>query len=266
MAKNIEDSIKEEQEEGFKKAADFLRIFTSEPPHKNFTSAIIAAAGMSTRFGGETTKQMTEICDLPILLHTLLAYQNADCIQEIIVVAKKDEIAVWKELIQKFCVPKVTKIIEGGKTRQESVRNGLDAVDSRSRFVAISDGARCLTTPEQIDEVCKKAYKKGAASAAHRATDTVKISEKGHVIDSTTNRETVWLAQTPQVFKTTLYRAAAYTAFKDGYEATDDNSLVEYVGHPIYLVECGDNNIKITTRDDLIVAEAIIKSRRGTKI
>ena len=221
---------------------------------------------MSTRFGGETTKQMTEICELPVLLHTLLAYQNADCIHEIIVVAKADEIDTWNKLIKKFCIPKVSKLVEGGKTRQESVRNGLDAVDGRSRFVAISDGARCLTTPEQIDEVCRKAYRKDAATAAHRATDTVKISEKGHTVDSTPDRNTVWLAQTPQVFRTSLYRAAAYTAYKEGYEATDDNSLVEYVGHPVYLVECGANNIKITTQDDLAVAEAIIKARRKEKI
>ena len=259
------DIEQEELEAGFKKTADVIRVFSSSP-QKNFTSAIIAAAGLSTRFGGDVTKQMTEICELPILLHTLLAYQNTECISEIIVVAKKDEIPVWEELIKKFCVPKVSKIVEGGKTRQESVRNGLDAVDSHSRYVAISDAARCLTTPEQIEEVCKKAYKKGAASAAHRATDTVKISAKGYVIDSTTDRNTVWLAQTPQVFKTSLYRAAAYTAYKDGYEATDDNSLVEYVGHPVYLVECGANNIKITTQNDLIVAEAIIKSRRGDNV
>lgn len=266
MPKIIEDIEPKELEKGFKKTADVIRVFSSSPYQKNFTSAIIAAAGMSTRFGGETTKQMTELCELPILLHTLLAYQNAECINEIIVVAKKDEIDTWQELIKKFCVPKVSRIVEGGKTRQESVRNGLDVVDKHSRFVAISDGARCLTTPKQIDEVCKKAYKKGAATAAHKATDTVKISQKGHVIDSTTDRNTVWLAQTPQVFKTSLYRAAAYTALKDGYEATDDNSLVEYVGHPVYLVECGANNIKITTKDDLVIAEAIIKGRRREKL
>jgi len=263
---SIPNNIQEEHTLCFKKAADVLRVFSNSPYPKNYTSAIIAAAGMSTRFGGNTTKQMTSLCDLPVLLHTLLAYQNTDCIHEIIVVAKKDEIPEWERLCKAFCLPKVSKIVAGGSTRQQSVMNGLDAVSKKSRFVAIADGARCLTTSEQIEAVCKVAYKKGAASAAHRATDTIKIANSNGVIDSTADRETVWLAQTPQVFKTSLYRAAAYTAFKDGYEATDDNSLVEYVGHPIHLVECGANNIKITTKEDLLVAEAIIKDRRGVDL
>lgn len=217
---------------------------------------------MSTRFGGETTKQMTTLCDKPILLHTLLAYEEAECIHEIIIVAKRDEIAEWERLCKAFCLPKVSAIVAGGDTRQISVMNGLEAVSKKSKFVAIADGARCLTTPEQIAEVCRAAYKYDAATAAHRSTDTVKIATKKGFIESTADRETVWLAQTPQVFKTNLYRAAAYTAYKDGFEATDDNSLVEYVGHPIRLVECGANNIKITTREDLIFAEAVIKDRR----
>lgn len=244
------------------KLAGVLRAISGSPHPKNFTSAIIAAAGMSTRFGGKTTKQMTELCGIPLLLHTLLAYQNTECIHEIIIVAKKDEIPLWEKLVKDYCLPKVTKIVEGGDTRQLSVMNGLDSVDKRSRFVAIADGARCLTTPEQIKEVCHAAYKYKAATAAHKSTDTVKIADKNGFIGETTDRNTVWLAQTPQVFKTNLYRAAAYTAYKDGFEATDDNSLVEYVDHPIRLVECGANNIKVTTQHDLVVAEAIIKKRR----
>ena len=245
-----------------KKIAGVLRAVTGSPHPKCFTSAIIAAAGMSTRFGGSTTKQMTELCGSPLLLHTLMAYQNAECIDEIILVAKKEEIPEWERLCRALCVPKLTKIIPGGSTRQLSVMNGIDAVSKKSRFVAIADGARCLITPEQIEEVCKAAYRSGAATAAHRSTDSVKIASKRGFIESSPDRETVWLAQTPQVFKTNLYRAAAYTAFKENFEATDDNALVEHIGHPIELVECGANNIKVTTRADLIVAEAIIKERR----
>ena len=245
-----------------KKIAGVLRAVTGSPHPKNFTSAIIAAAGMSTRFGGDTTKQMTELCGSPLLLHTLMAYQNAECIDEIILVAKKEEIPEWERLCKALCVPKLAKIVPGGSTRQLSVMNGIDAVSKASRFVAIADGARCLTTPEQIEEVCKAAYKSKAATAAHRSTDSVKIADKHGFIESSPDRETVWLAQTPQVFKTNLYRAAAYTAFKEKFEATDDNALVEHIGHPIRLVECGANNIKVTTRADLTVAEAILKERR----
>ena len=249
---------------GIEKISGVLRAITGSPHPKYFTSAIIAAAGMSSRFGGEKTKQMTTICGSPLLLHTLMAYQNAECIHEIILVAKKEEIPQWEKLCLGLGLPKLAKIVEGGDTRQESVLNGLDVVSKKSAFVAIADGARCLTTPDQINKVCVAAYKYKAASAAHKSTDTVKISTKYDFTESTPDRDTIWLAQTPQVFKTNLYRAAAYTAYKEGFEATDDNALCEYIGHPVRLVECGPNNIKVTTQDDLAVAEAILKKRYGS--
>ncbi|MBQ9783232.1 MAG: 2-C-methyl-D-erythritol 4-phosphate cytidylyltransferase [Clostridia bacterium] len=248
-----------------KKIAGVLRAISGSPHPKNFTSAIIAAAGLSERFGGQVTKQMTVIADAPVLVHTVRAYEEAECIHEIIIVAKRNEIPTWEKLCKKYHFHKVTKIIPGGYTRQASVRRGLDAVSDQSRFVAIADGARCLTTPDQIMEVCQTAYKYKAATAAHRSTDTVKIADGKGFIDTTADRNTVWLAQTPQVFKTKLYRAAAYTAFKKDFEGTDDNSLVEYVKHPIRLVECGAQNIKITTREDLCVAEAILLERQRTE-
>ena len=244
-----------------KKIAGVLRAVSGSDHPKNFTSAIIAAAGLSERFGGTTTKQMTELCGCPVLLHTLRAYQNTECIHEIIIVAKRNEIPFWETVCKNHEMTKVTKIIPGGLTRQDSVLNGLDAVSEYSKFVAIADGARCLITPEQITAVCRAAYKYKAATAAHRSTDTVKIADKNGFIESTPDRDKIWLAQTPQVFKTKLFRAAAYTALKKGYKATDDNSLVENVKHPVRLVECGAQNIKITTQEDMIIAEGVIKSR-----
>ena len=105
------------------------------------------------------------------------------------------------------------------------------------------------------------AYKYDAATAAHNSTDTVKIADSKGFIESTADRKTVWLAQTPQVFKTKLYRAAAYTALKKGFDGTDDNMLVENIKHPIRLVECGTNNIKVTTQADLVFAEALLRRR-----
>ena len=244
-----------------KKIAGVFRAAAGSPHPKNFTSAIIAAAGLSTRFGGDTTKQMTELCGVPLLVHTIKSYQETDCIHEIIIVAKRNEIATWEKLCREYQFDKVTKIIAGGETRQASVMNGLDAVHEKSKVVAIADGARCLTTPEQITEVCRAAYRYKAATAAHRATDTIKIADSKGFIAQTADRNTVWLAQTPQIFKTKLYRAAAYTAFKKGVEATDDNSLVELIKHPVRLVECGSQNIKVTTREDLCMAEAILCDR-----
>ena len=244
-----------------KKIAGALRAISGSPHPKNFTTAIIAAAGLSERFGGVTTKQMTELCGVPVLLHTLRAFERCECIHEIIIVAKRNEIPYWEMLCKDYALQKVTKIIPGGFTRQESVLNGLEAVSEQSKYVAIADGARCLVTPEQVESVCRAAYKYKAATAAHRATDTIKIADKKGFIDSTVDRETVWHAQTPQVFKTKLYRAAAYTSLKEGFVATDDNSLVEHVRHPIRLVECGAQNIKLTTQEDLCVAEGILRGR-----
>jgi len=238
-----------------------LRAFSGSDHPKNFTSAIIAAAGSSVRFGGDTTKQMTALCGMPLIVHTLLAYQEADCIHEIVIVAKKSELPDYEELCLKHGLYKVTAVVPGGFTRQDSVLCGLEAVSKKSKYVAIADGARCLITPEQINKVCRAAYKYDAATAAHNATDTVKLADSKGFIESTPDRKTVWLAQTPQVFKTKLYRAAAYTALKKGFDGTDDNMLVENIHHPIRLVECGTQNIKVTTREDMVLAEAVLRRR-----
>lgn len=247
------------------KLVSVLRAITGAPDPKNFTSAVIAAAGLSTRFGGDVSKQRTDVLGAPLLVYTLLAYEHTECIHEIIIVAKEDEIPFWEKICKKYAISKLSRVVVGGKTRQDSVRRGLDAVSKRSKFIAIADGARCLTEPEQIKSVCHAAYKYGAATAAHRSTDTVKIDDGKGFIDKTQDRNTVWLAQTPQVFKTNLYRAAAYVAIKDEYEGTDDNSLVEHIGHPIRLVECGSQNIKVTTKEDIAVAEGVLKQRLGKK-
>ena len=231
---------------------------------KHFTSAIIAAAGSSTRFG--ENKQMQKILDVPVLIHTLRAYEASDCIDEIIIVTKKEDIEFWKTQCELFSIKKITQIIEGGKTRQESTLLGFEAIDKKAKFVAIADGARCLVTPMNINDVCFAAYEHNAATAAHKATDTIKIARAGRFIESSPDRETIWAAQTPQVFKANLYRAAAYTALKEEIEVTDDNSLVEFIGHPIYLVECGAQNIKITTKDDVIIAESILQKRKDEAI
>ncbi len=238
-----------------------LRAVSGSPHPKHFTSAVIVAAGLSSRFGGTVTKQMTRLCGDPVLIHTVRAYEEADCIHEIVIVAKEDEIPVWQKLVKKYGFQKVSAIVKGGATRQISVLNGFESISDKARFVAIADGARCLTTPCVIGSVCHAAYKHNAATAAHRSTDTVKIANKKGFIDSTADRDTVWMATTPQVFKVSLYRAAAYTALKKDIKVTDDNSLVESVGYDIKLVECGAQNIKITTREDLVVAESILKER-----
>lgn len=247
-----------------RRIASVLKAASGKPDPKYFTSAVIVAAGFSTRMEG-ISKQMMLLSGVPVIVHTLRAFDETPCIHEIVIVAKKSEIPTYDELIREYGIKKVSTVVEGGASRQESVRLGLDAVHPKSAFIAISDGARCLVTEEMITRVCRNAYIHGAATAATRATDTVKIGEKNAFITSTTERKHTWLAQTPQVFKTNLYRAAAYTALEHKFEGTDDNSLVEEIEYPVKLVECGRENIKITTPADLYLAEAILRYRRDTQ-
>ena len=243
-----------------KEIASLVRTLSKTANNHHFTSAVIAAAGCGSRMGDTQgkTKQMMELGGIPIVVRTLLTFEKSDIIDEIIVVAKEDEIAAYETFKQVYNLTKITAVVPGADTRQQSVLRGFEAVSDRSEFVAIHDGARCLITEEMIESVIREAYKFGAATAAQRATDTVKVVNRSNFIEQTVDRNSVWLAQTPQVFKTELYRAAAYVCLKDGFTATDDNSLCEYVGFEVKAVDCGRTNIKITEPTDLLIAEALL--------
>lgn len=227
---------------------------------KRFSSAIIVAAGNGTRAGTQgTTKQMTELMGTPVVARTISTFENCRFINEIIVVAKPDEIPRYDELQLAYGWKKLVAVVSGGETRQESVRNGFQAISDKSELVYIHDGARCLITEDMIAAVGHAACFDGAAIAAHKATDTVKMIEDKKL--KTLDRTGIWLAQTPQVFLTELYRAAAYIALQEKREATDDAMLAEMVGFSVTPVECGTENIKITHPIDFAIAEAILKHR-----
>ena len=228
---------------------------------KHYTTALIAAAGCSTRMGSKTSKQLLEIDGVPVLARTLLAYEAAATVRDIVLIARREDFDTFIALAKQYGITKLKRITKGGATRQDSVRRGLGVVNEKTKFVAIADGARCLITPDQIDRVNVTAYRTDAASAATPATDTVKIADRKGRIEDTPDRTTVWLAQTPQTFALPLYRAAAYHAKETGYVATDDNSLVEHIGRKVTLVDCGNENIKITTPADLYIARAILARR-----
>ncbi len=244
-----------------KDAADILRAASKTGGTRNCTAAVIVAGGSGSRMESDTTKQMMMLCGKPIVVHTLLAYEMTPCIAEIVVAAREDEMHFYWEFKQKYGISKLTAVVKGGETRQASALAGAEAVSSKVRYVAIADAARCLTTPEEISEVCRIAYKTDAASAGIPATDTVKIADKAGYIESTPERARCWQAQTPQVFRHALYLAASYAAIEHKFTATDDNSLAEYVAHPVKMVKCSRHNIKITEPDDLVLAEAILKAR-----
>ena len=228
---------------------------------KNYTAAIIVAAGNSTRMGNNINKQLEPLCGIPVLAHTLMAYQKCMLIREIVVVTRPQDFNAVYELRAKYGIKKMTHIVAGGATRQESAKNGMSKLSDQVRYVAIGDGARCLITPEQIAKVCLRAYRFQAASAAHLIDDTVKRTTTGGMTTQTVDRKNLWQAQTPQVFHHSLYIAALARAQSDGFQVTDDNSLIEHLGYRVRMVECGRENIKITTAADLPMAEAILEYR-----
>lgn len=227
-----------------------------------FTSAVILAAGNGTRFGSKVKKQFADVLGLPCIVRTVNAFEECRLIDEIILVGNKE---ILSSLSDEYGFKKVTMIVEGGETRQDSALLGFDSVSDKSQFVAIHDGARCLVTPEIIEATVKEAYRHRIAAAAHRSEDTVKICDSDGFIESTQDRDKTWLVQTPQVFKADIYRAAAYMAKKDEAVVTDDCMLCERLGFDIKLIECGRENIKLTNPDDLSLCEAIIAYREMKK-
>ena len=241
------------------KISDFFSSLSPESAH--FCSAIIVAAGRGTRCDcGGVTKQMTDLMGLPVVARTIMQFEQTKSIDEIIVVARKDEIPRYEEMISDLGWTKIASVTAGGETRQKSVFNGLREVSEKADFIAVHDGCRCLVTPEMIEKVFGEAKIHGCAAAACRAKDTIKL-EKNGMISETIDRSHVWQAQTPQIFKAEILRAGAYIARDDGVEVTDDCMLAENLGFHVKLVDCGYSNIKITTPEDIYIAEALLRRR-----
>lgn len=228
---------------------------------KEKTAALILAAGNSTRMGGKTSKQFMELCGIPVLAYTLLSYQACPLINEIIVAARKEDFEQIATIRREYGISKLHTVISGGKDRQASARRAFSKISADISYVAIADGARCLTTRDEIESVCLAAYRHRAASAAQRVVGTVKRTTKKGAVKETVSRENLWEAQTPQVFHVALYAAALKKAEKEGRSETDDNALIEQLGCKVQLVECSKENIKITTPEDLRLATAIISMR-----
>ncbi len=226
----------------------------------SYTAAVILAAGSSTRMG-KINKQLFKLGDKPVLAHTLLSYQKCPLIREIVVVTKPSQFEEVYEMSKKYGITKLRHITAGGETRQESAARGVAKLGAKVQYVAIADGARCLTTPAQITKVCLTAYRTKAACAGHLQCDTLKRCSAIGNVRETVDREGIWQVQTPQIFHTALYQAALVKAGNDHFVGTDDASLIEHLGYQVRLVECGQGNIKITTPDDLPMANAILQYR-----
>lgn len=236
------------------------RLFSCGKQEKAITcSAIVAAAGRATRMGED--KILLPLGDTPVILHTLWALESSAYITEIIVVTREDLLVLVSQLCKDAGLRKVKKIVVGGESRTASVLAGVREADPASDLIAIQDGARPLVTKEIIENVILKAADCGAAAPAVPLKDTVKRAING-VVESTPDRSELFAVQTPQVFEHGLILGALEKGIADGVELTDDCAAVERLGMRVSLTEGSYDNIKLTTPEDVIVAEAILE-RRG---
>lgn len=235
------------------------RLFPKHRPAKPVCSALIAAAGSSTRMGGDN-KLMLPLGGKPVLAHTLLALEQAQGVDEIIIAAREEDLVSFADLCKAYGVTKPVKVVIGGKTREESVLRAALEADPKANLLAVQDGARPLVTPELIDEVIAQAHRCAAAAPAVPVHDTIKFAEGG-IVRSTPDRSLLYAVQTPQVFDADLLRAALQSAQDAGVALTDDCSAVERLGKEVCLTAGSEENIKITTPLDMILAEAILEKR-----
>ncbi len=213
--------------------------------------------------GAEVNKQYLSLGGRPILAHTISLFENHPAVDSITLIAPEDEIGFCRDdIVSQYGFTKVRKIVVGGKERQDSVRNGLRAcAAAEDDIILIHDGVRPLLPPNLIDAAITEAVKAGAALVAVPVKDTVKVVDQGQVLQ-TPDRSTLWLAQTPQAFRYQLIATAHEKAYKEAYQATDDAQLVEWSGEPVAIVSGSYQNLKITTPEDLLLAESFLKQNR----
>jgi 2-C-methyl-D-erythritol 4-phosphate cytidylyltransferase len=226
-------------------------------------SAIIVAAGKSKRIKDKLPKQFIKIGGKPVLTHTLESFERCEEVDEIILVVSEDWLTYCStEVVDKYEFKKIKRVISGGEKRQDSVYKALLAVPKNTAIVIIHDGVRPLINPSKITESIKMCKECQAVILAVPIKETVKRVEDGSV-HTTLNRERLWTAQTPQTFDYETLLDAFEKAKKDGFTGTDDASLVERIGIKVKIIEGDYDNIKITTPEDLILAEEILKKRKN---
>lgn len=222
-------------------------------------SAIVVAAGEGKRFGAETPKQFVEIHGKPQIVHTLTCFENCPAIDEIVLVLAATRIEDFQKTAAKFNLTKLKKIVPGGATRAESVFSGLQAVSEKTEIIAVHDGARPLVSSEEIIATIEKAGEIGAACLVAGVSDTIKEVAGGKIV-GTLPRAKLRRALTPQCFRLEILQKA-FAAADLSEDVTDECFLAEKLGYEIAVVEGSAGNIKITTPEDLILAEIILRNR-----
>ena len=229
-----------------------------------YTVMMVAAAGGSTRMG--QPKQHIRLGKHPVLIHTLLALQQVEAVDEILLIARPEDHAAFAAQAKEVGVTKLHTIVAGGATRQQSVANGLAALPPEATVVGIHDGARPLIDPVTVAAVIATAAEHGAAAVAVPVKDTLKRTNEEGVIIDTPDRANLWRVQTPQVFDRAKLCAAMEAAIAAGKDYTDDCQLMEAAGVPVRLVKGLDTNLKLTTPEDIALAKALMKERSDMRI
>jgi 2-C-methyl-D-erythritol 4-phosphate cytidylyltransferase len=225
--------------------------------------AIIVAAGQGRRFPGERKKQFLPLAGMPVIAHSLAAFEATPLIRSVLLVVHPEDVD-WcrREIVERFGFAKVSRTVAGGAERQDSVRTGLDVLDEEDGIVVIHDGVRPLVSREMIEASIEGAVRFGAVVMAVPSKETIKrVDGEGRVLE-TLDRKVLWQIQTPQTFRTAVLREAYRRSTEVGFRGTDDASLVERLGIEVRVLPGDYANIKITTPEDLLVADRLIRERR----
>ena len=235
----------------------FKKVRKSSRPQ---CAALVAAAGSSSRMVG-VNKLLEPLNGVPVLARTLMALQQAPQIDEIVVATREEDLMEISGLCRTYGITKCTKVVRGGESRAHSVLLAALEASPDVKLLAVQDGARPLVTPELTDRVIDAAKRCGAAAPAIPVKDTIKAVRDGGAVERTVDRSSLRAVQTPQVFDASLLKAALQDAVENRVPITDDCSAVERLGKVVFLVEGDEENLKITTPVDLILAEAILQAR-----
>ncbi len=225
-------------------------------------SVIIAAAGMSNRMGSKINKQFIWIDGKPVLGHTIEKFEKCKYIDEIIIVCKEEEIEYCRrEIVRKYKFRKVSNIVRGGKERQDSIYNGILALNEKTDIVLTHDGARPFVKTKNIEDGIRAVLEHGSCVIGVPVTDTIKVLKDEDTVETTPDRSRLWAAQTPQCFFKHILIEGYENAIKERYFGTDDSSIVERAGHKVKMIMGSYDNIKITTPEDIVIAESLSKDR-----
>jgi len=217
-------------------------------------TAVIPAAGSGERFGGK--KQLKIMGGRPLLFYTLKPFIDSDLIFEIVVVASKNDVQQLSRELKSMISVKPVTVVSGGNTRQKSVFNGLKAASDSSELICVHDAVRPFVTKELIEKTVNACSEHDGVIVAQPSTDTIKKVMDNQILE-TLQREIIWRAQTPQVFSKSVLQEALKMAEEENIQGTDEASLLERIGYQVGFVEGSSLNIKITTKEDWVFAEAI---------